>query len=72
MGPDLRVRQYLIASDSKVKQKLNHTSRFIRYNKGKTETKNEDIKNLADYFAKENPEPSYKAAVKMAESVLNI
>ena len=39
-------------------------------NQGKTETKNEDIKSLAEYFVKETPTLSYDEAVKMAESIL--
>ena len=40
-------------------------------NQGKAETKNEDIKSLAEYFVKETPTLSYEDAVKMAESILN-
>lgn len=34
-------------------------------------TKNEDVKNLADYFAEQAPSLSYEEAVKMAEGILN-
>lgn len=39
-------------------------------NQGKAETKNEDIRSLAEYFVKETPTLSFEAAVKMAESIL--
>ena len=39
-------------------------------NQGKAETKNEDIRSLAEYFVKETPTLSYEAAVKLAESIL--
>ena len=51
-------------------QVLDYEAKTI-LNKGITETKNEDIKNLAEYFVKENPSLTYEAAVKMAEGVLN-
>lgn len=34
-------------------------------------TKNEDVKNLANYFAEQAPSLSYEEAVKMAEGILN-